>query len=144
MSRLAEELPLLRSLDLSSNRMAFPLTPCDTPVFAALRLLVLNFCRVTWEQVCRDCLTLLFSMPWQACRKNDYHVFMLNWQASQIPGDHIVCRCCCQVKNIEKALPGLEELCLCGNGIDHLEGSLEGFAKLRVSGYNITLTNSCQ
>ncbi|KAK9919158.1 hypothetical protein WJX75_009791 [Coccomyxa subellipsoidea] len=50
-SRLAEELPSLRSLDLSWNRMAFPLAPCDSPVFAALRLLVLNFCCLLWEQV---------------------------------------------------------------------------------------------
>ncbi|BDA46752.1 Tubulin-specific chaperone E [Coccomyxa sp. Obi] len=54
-SRLAEELPLLDSLDLSWNRMAFPAVPSDNPqyVFAALRRLVLNHCCIGWEQVTR-------------------------------------------------------------------------------------------
>lgn len=50
-SRLAEELPPLCSLDLSWNRMAFPSASTDSPAFAALRLLVLNFCCLAWEQV---------------------------------------------------------------------------------------------
>ncbi|CAL8471372.1 g10914 [Coccomyxa elongata] len=54
-SRLADELPLLHSLDLSWNRMAFPAAPSDSPehVFAALRRLVLNHCCIDWEQVMR-------------------------------------------------------------------------------------------
>jgi len=56
-SRLAEELPQLHNLDLSSNRMAFPAIPVNTlgRRFAALRLLVLNHCCISWDQVNNDC-----------------------------------------------------------------------------------------
>ena len=67
-SRLAEELPLLHSLDLSWNRMAFPAEPSDSPqiTFAALRRLILNHCCIGWEQV-NPLLTACLPTPVAVC-----------------------------------------------------------------------------
>ena len=58
---LARELPLLRALDLTANRMAFPASPTAAR-FGALVTLVLNRCLIGWEQVAAGPSALLQSL----------------------------------------------------------------------------------
>jgi hypothetical protein len=54
--QICSELPQLRVLQLSSNRLALPCSmasagPCAVQVLPGLQCLVLNQCSITWQQV---------------------------------------------------------------------------------------------